>query len=104
MKRGITLITWTFDPLQSRNAHLNIAKLGGVVRTYCVNYYGNAKSELDRGLDTDRLFIEWWIGSEHVTRALAGQRREDSPVATIEIPAEIQSAPSQTWPKSGAAN
>jgi predicted GNAT superfamily acetyltransferase len=95
LKRGITLITWTFDPLQSRNAHFNLAKLGGVVRTYCVNYYGKSTSELDRGLDTDRLFVEWWIRSEHVARALTGHRRADAPVATIEIPAEVQSGPSQ---------
>jgi predicted GNAT superfamily acetyltransferase len=81
--------------MQSRNAHFNLTKLGGVVRTYCVNYYGKSTSELDRGLDTDRLFVEWWIRSEHVTRALNGQRRDDSPVATIEIPAEISSGPSQ---------
>jgi predicted GNAT superfamily acetyltransferase len=89
LKRGITLITWTFDPLQSRNAHFNLAKLGGVVRTYYVNYYGKSTSELDRGLDTDRLFLEWWLQSEHVARALAGQRRDEAPAASIEIPAEI---------------
>src|SRR5262245_4198184 len=36
LKTGIRLMTWTFDPLQSRNAHLNIVKLGGVVRRYMV--------------------------------------------------------------------
>ncbi len=91
LKRGLPLIKWTFDPLQSRNAYLNLVKLGGVVRTYCANYYGNAStSELHRGLDTDRLFVEWWVGSERVTEALAGQKREDAVVATVEIPAEIQ--------------
>ena len=90
LKKGIPLITWTFDPLQSRNAHLNIAKLGGVVRTYCVNYYGAGASELDRCLDTDRLFVEWWVASEHVAGALAGRRREEAPAATIGIPAEVQ--------------
>jgi predicted GNAT superfamily acetyltransferase len=45
---------------------------------------------LHRGLDTDRLFVEWWVGSEQVRNALSGQHRTDAPVATVEIPAEIQ--------------
>ncbi|HEY8459983.1 MAG TPA: GNAT family N-acetyltransferase, partial [Blastocatellia bacterium] len=62
LKTGVPLIAWTFDPLQSRNAHLNIVKLGGVVRRYCVNYYGGGSSSvLHQGLDTDRLFVEWWV-------------------------------------------
>ena len=90
LKRGIPLIVWTFDPLQSRNAYLNIVKLGGVVRKYYVNHYGRLNaSTLDRGLDTDRLSLEWWIRSERVTRALAGQPARDSPVATVPIPHEI---------------
>jgi predicted GNAT superfamily acetyltransferase len=89
LKRGIPLIVWTFDPLQSRNAYLNIVKLGGVVRKYYVNHYGRLNaSTLDRGLDTDRLSLEWWIRSERVTRALAGQPDRDSPVATVAIPPE----------------
>jgi predicted GNAT superfamily acetyltransferase len=90
-ERGLPLITWTFDPLQSRNAHLNLVKLGGVVRTYFVNYYGQtSSSELHRGLDTDRLFVEWWVGSTHVAEALAGRRRADAPVAVVEVPPDIQ--------------
>lgn len=91
LQRGISLIRWTFDPLQSRNAYLNIVKLGAVVRTYYVNYYGNTStSTLHRGLDTDRLFVEWWIGSEHVANALGGRVRPDPPLATVEVPPEIQ--------------
>jgi predicted GNAT superfamily acetyltransferase len=94
-KTGIPLITWTFDPLQSRNAHLNIVKLGGVVRTYYPNYYGNkSTSALHHGLDTDRLFVEWWARSGRVADALAGKRRpitqETKPEAVIEIPRDIE--------------
>jgi predicted GNAT superfamily acetyltransferase len=96
MSRGIPLIRWTFDPLQSRNAYLNIVKLGGVIRTYCVNHYGNVNtSTVDRGLDTDRLFLEWWVGSERVTEALAGRRRRETPVAAVPIRAELQKIASQ---------
>src|SRR5215813_11388687 len=76
VKTGVPLMTWTFDPLQSRNAYLNIVKLGGVVRTYYPNYYGNkSTSAFHRGLDTDRLFVEWWTRSDRVADALAGKRR-----------------------------
>jgi predicted GNAT superfamily acetyltransferase len=89
---GIELITWTFDPLQSRNAYLNLVKLGGVVRRYKVNYYGNAStSMLHRGLETDRLFVEWWVGSERVRQALAGERPGGSEVrGVVEVPREIE--------------
>ena len=88
---GLPLMTWTFDPLQSRNAYLNIVKLGGVVRRYKANYYGNeSSSALHAGLDTDRLMVEWWTGSEHVARALAGLSRTDEPVAAVEIPCDLQ--------------
>jgi predicted GNAT superfamily acetyltransferase len=91
LKRGVPLITWTFDPLQSRNAYLNIIKLGGVVRTYYVNYYGNqSTSSLHRGLDTDRVFIEWWVKSAHVASALAGKHRSDKPEAAVELPRHIE--------------
>src|SRR5215510_1085146 len=90
-KTGVPLITWTFDPLQSRNAYLNIVKLGGVVRTYYPNYYGNkSTSVFHRGLDTDRLFVEWWARSERVADALAGKRNSAYPEATIEIPRDIE--------------
>jgi predicted GNAT superfamily acetyltransferase len=93
LERGVPLIVWTFDPLQSRNAHLNIVKLGGVVRSYYVNYYGNAStSALHRGLDTDRVFVEWWLGSERV-RTAAEQGRASvltAPAATVAVPPDIE--------------
>ncbi len=90
-KTGVPLITWTFDPLQSRNAYLNLVKLGGVVRKYQANYYGNkSSSAFHRGLDTDRLFVEWWVRSERVADALAGKRREEKPEAVVEVPRDIE--------------
>jgi predicted GNAT superfamily acetyltransferase len=89
-KTGVPLMTWTFDPLQSRNAHLNIVKLGGVVRRYCANFYGaNSSSVFHRGLDTDRLFIEWWVRSSRVAGAVEGVRRSDKPEAFVEVPRDI---------------
>lgn len=88
---GIPLIRWTFDPLQSRNAYLNIIKLGGVIREYRMNYYGNAStSALHRGLDTDRLFVEWWVRSQRVSYAQKGIRHGGKPEAAVEVPREIE--------------
>ena len=88
---NLTPVKWTFDPLQSRNAYLNVVKLGGVVRQYFPNYYGNqSTSSLHRGLDTDRLFVEWWVQSQHVANALVGQVRPDDAVAAVEIPYDIE--------------
>ena len=90
-KTGVPLFTWTFDPLQSRNAYLNIVKLGAVVRRYYVNYYGNkSSSAFHRGLDTDRLSVEWWVRSSHVAGALAGAGRADEPEAVVEVPRDIE--------------
>lgn len=89
---GVPLFTWTFDPIQSRNAYLNIVKLGAVVRRYYVNYYGNkSSSAFHRGLDTDRLFVEWWVRSSHVASALAGVRSSGAPEAVVEVPRDIES-------------
>ncbi|MDN7228116.1 GNAT family N-acetyltransferase [Planococcus sp. N064] len=63
---GYDLITWTFDPLESRNAHLNTSKLFGISRTYIEDCYGEMDDGLNRGLPTDRLQIEWWISSGRV--------------------------------------
>src|SRR5687767_2319535 len=57
---GVRRITWTFDPLQSRNAHLNFNKLGVIADRYLVNYYGETSSFLHRA-GTDRLWVTWLL-------------------------------------------
>ena len=71
LAQGYELIEWTFDPMQAMNAHLNFAKLGGVVEEYAENFYGESTSALHRGTPTDRLIVSWRIGEPHVTRRLA---------------------------------
>jgi predicted GNAT superfamily acetyltransferase len=73
LKQGIGLITWTFDPLQSANAHFNFKKLGVLARRYEENYYGDMRDQLNRGLESDRLLVEWWLTSPRVEAKLAGQ-------------------------------
>jgi predicted GNAT superfamily acetyltransferase len=74
MKQGVRLITWTYDPLESRNAHLNIARLGAVCRTYMEDVYGPMADALNAGLASDRFQVEWWITSARVQERVQGQR------------------------------
>lgn len=71
LERGVETMYWTFDPLQSRNAHLNFAHLGIVVREYRRDMYGDTDSPLHRGIGTDRFVATWEMGSERVARRLA---------------------------------
>ena len=66
LSRGIRLMEWTFDPLEIKNAFLNIHRLGAVVREYRVNFYGLSSSRLQGGLPTDRLLAEWRLDSSRV--------------------------------------
>lgn len=66
---GYELITWTFDPLESQNAYLNLTKLKGISNLYLANWYGEMQDGLNKGLPTDRLKIAWWIASERVEKA-----------------------------------
>lgn len=72
LDRGIETMFWTFDPLQSRNAHLNLAHLGIVVREYRRNMYGDTDSPLHRGIGTDRFVALWEMASERVAGRLDG--------------------------------
>ncbi len=72
LAQGIELITWTFDPLVSPNAHFNLHKLGVISNRYERNLYGDMRDRLNAGLETDRLTVEWWIASPRVQRRLIG--------------------------------
>jgi predicted GNAT superfamily acetyltransferase len=74
-KQGIDRITWTYDPLLSRNAHLNIARLGAVCDTYLRSEYGEMCDGLNAGLPSDRLQVDWWLNTERVKRRLSRRSR-----------------------------
>ncbi len=74
LKQGIRLITWTYDPLESRNANLNIARLGAVCKTYKREVYGQMADALNAGLPSDRFQVDWWITSQRVKQRLRGDR------------------------------
>jgi predicted GNAT superfamily acetyltransferase len=90
LAQGYELMEWTFDPVEIKNAYLNIEKLGAIARRYNVNQYGITTSPLQGGLPSDRLVAEWWLKSRRVESVLAGRHR---PAFTaqrqIEVPAEI---------------
>lgn len=73
--QGIDRITWTFDPLLSRNAYLNIAKLGTVCNTYMRDFYGEMRDIMNQGLPSDRFEVDWWVHSRRVERRLSKRSR-----------------------------
>ena len=72
LQEGIKSICWTYDPLQSRNAALNIARLGARVEEYLADCYDRFPSVIEKGLPSDRFVVNWRIGSDHVARRLRG--------------------------------
>jgi len=98
LESGIERMEWTFDPLEIKNAHLNIARLGVVVRRYMPDFYGPSTSPLQGNLPTDRLVAEWWLRSSRVEQVLSGIVNENPPknsensgkaVERITIPAAV---------------
>ena len=73
LRIGVRLITWTYDPLESRNAYLNIGKLGVVCHKYFRNFHGELTG-LNQGLPTDRFYVEWWVTSNRVKGRLGSNR------------------------------
>jgi len=73
--QGLDHITWTYDPLLSRNAYLNIAKLGAVCNTYRRSEYGDMRDGLNAGLPSDRFMVDWWINTRRVERRLSKRAR-----------------------------
>lgn len=92
LARGINLITWTFDPLQSLNAYFNFGKLGVICDRYMINFYGEEASSFLHQSGTDRFWVKWWLTSDRVIKRLSSNKPElENPTdkLLIEIPAEV---------------
>ena len=89
MARGFELMEWTFDPLEIKNSYLNFAKLGAISRRYRHNFYGASSSPLHGGLPTDRIYAEWWLKSDRVKKALAGEAPFIEVAERVQVPAAI---------------
>jgi predicted GNAT superfamily acetyltransferase len=87
--RGFDLMEWTFDPLEIKNAHLNIARLGAIVRRYQPDFYGPSSSPLQGGLPTDRLYAEWWLRSPRVVSLLRGEAQPIEILERVTVPRAI---------------
>jgi predicted GNAT superfamily acetyltransferase len=90
LARGIRLVEWTFDPLELKNAHFNLNRLGAICRRYIPDLYGVTTSPLHRGIPTDRLVAEWWLDSPRVIAAIQNlaPAATNAPAA-IELPTEF---------------
>lgn len=100
--QGLDHITWTYDPLLSRNAYLNIAKLAAVCNTYRRSEYGDMRDGLNAGLPSDRFMVDWWINTRRVERRLSKRARrplklEDFSKAELQPLYSLQ-APADRWP------
>ncbi|HEX7119908.1 MAG TPA: hypothetical protein VF212_14040 [Longimicrobiales bacterium] len=73
LRLGVEVVYWTFDPLESKNAYLNFARLGIIAREYHRDLYGTTDSPVHRGIGTDRLVAVWEIDGERVRRRLRGE-------------------------------
>lgn len=96
LQEGRSFIKWTWDPMQGRNAHFNLNRLGVTVSSYAENFYGtdyNTSPLLTgaepAGIDSDRLFANWQLGSRRVQELANGSgatSKLPEPAATIVIP------------------
>lgn len=79
LEQGLELVTWTMDPLQSRNARFNLAKLGAYASEYHDDFYGEMPDKLNAGMPSDRFVIEWPIATDRVNHRL----RDEDPIASL---------------------
>src|SRR5207245_9401796 len=99
LSRDIRLIEWTFDPLEMRNAHFNLNRLGAICRRYLPNLYGITTSPLHRGLATDRLVAEWYLDSARVLAALNGELADAPRASSIEIAYSLEDRKASDLPR-----
>jgi predicted GNAT superfamily acetyltransferase len=94
IEMGVREISWTFDPLQTLNAHLNFTRLGVVSERYLVNFYGEeTSSPLHRGVGTDRLWVRWLINTDRVKTRLrnieTGENSDNTNTSPVELEKEL---------------
>ncbi|MCS6873183.1 MAG: GNAT family N-acetyltransferase [Pyrinomonadaceae bacterium] len=95
LEEGIKYIKWTFQPAQARNAFFNLERLGAIVRTYAPNFYGTdyifvEGKQTKYGIDSDRLFAEWYLEDPKVVALSKGEKYRETanPKRTIRIPSD----------------
>jgi predicted GNAT superfamily acetyltransferase len=104
LSRGVVKMFWTFDPLRSRNAHLNVTRLGAVVREYVPDMYGDTDSPLHRGIGTDRFVALWLLASGRVERRVTELLSGSSGVrinVDPDVPFALAADVTGRWPRPG---
>jgi predicted GNAT superfamily acetyltransferase len=96
LAQGLDRVTWTYDPLETPNARLNLHVLGAVCRRYLPNLYGDLPDALNAGLPTDRFEVDWWIASSRV--AARARRRPDPPVSLPPAVNRVATEGRNGWP------
>ena len=104
VREGVGKMYWTFDPLRSRNAHLNLSKLGIVIREYAVDMYGESDSPLHSGIGTDRFIALWLLSSERVRARLSGELEGEPPTSAPFAGVALDAAVGARHPEPGEPN
>jgi predicted GNAT superfamily acetyltransferase len=92
LARGIYVITWTFDPLQSLNAYFNFAKLGVICDRYFIDFYGEDAASFLHQTGTDRFWVKWLLNSQRVVKRITkadSSLEEPKDKILVEIPGDI---------------
>lgn len=98
LAQGIKVITWTFDPLQSLNAHFNFTKLGVISNRYLIDFYGEEAASFLHQTGTDRLWVKWLLTSDRVISRVnreTPQLEDAADKRLIEIPGDINAVQQQ---------
>jgi predicted GNAT superfamily acetyltransferase len=98
MAMAIHEMTWTYDPLQSANAHFNFAKLGVVSDTYKVDFYGPETSSMLHQNGTDRLWVRWLLNSRRVRDRIAGRNQRTENLDALKLLAPLVKFDPNGWP------
>jgi chorismate synthase len=91
LRRGLRLVTWTFDPMRAPNARLNLHHLGAFAREILPDFYGTTTSALHHGLATDRLMVRWELDHPRVARRAAGEAESPRELATLPALVDVAS-------------
>ena len=99
LAQGINVISWTFDPLQSLNAHFNFTKLGVISNRYVINFYGEEAASFLHQTGTDRFWVKWLLKSDRVVQRLNLTKptlENPSDKLLVEIPGDINALQQQS--------
>ncbi|MGH7481090.1 MAG: hypothetical protein ACRELV_02970, partial [Longimicrobiales bacterium] len=99
---GVRHVLWTFDPLEAKNAYLNVSRLGVVATEYIRDYYGDTASPLHSGAPTDRLVADWRVASDRVRRRLARETRPPTASEVVSLPAALDARVESGVPRPAA--